>query len=235
MQRTLAQQASVAGSESIGSSHPLLCGPCEPVEQEYFDAPLIPRRRAHRRLRKRQRASHRKQKQQDRRRAKRQKSKWLGIIASAQKKRRQQQDTLLEQREIEGEAARELIDELHEQKVHLKGHVGQLEAKVERLGHLGADLELQHSYTKHQVRQQPSQHQPQQQQQNEQQQHKQPWDWSEEELLQLVDQQEAELETADRKIAEQNQQQEQLYLQISEQNLQMANQQVHIETLERLL
>ena len=54
---------------------------------------------------------------------------------------RQQQDTLLEQREIEGGAAGELIDELHEQNVHLKRHVGQLEAKVERLE---ADLELQH-------------------------------------------------------------------------------------------
>ena len=51
----------------------------------------------------------------------------------------------------------------------------------------------------------------------------------------MVDQQESELETAGRMSAEKEQQQQQSWFKISEQNLQMAEQQVHIETLERLL
>ena len=101
----------------------------------------------------------------------------------------------------------------------LKKQVTQLRSKVERQG---ADLRQQQDLQQQHVQQQ-------------QQCHQKPWEWSEEELLQLVDQQESELEIAGRMSTEKEQQQQQSWFKISEQNLQMAEQQVHIETLERLL
>ena len=196
-------------------------------KDEFYDAELIPRRRAHRRLRKRQRAQHRKQQRQQRRRAHVIKFRWLNILAKGDKRRQiqqqqqqhhqQQQCEQLEQKGVEMEAAEALLQEAGEVQAILKRQVTQLRSKVERQE---ADLRQQQDL---------------QQQQQQQQCHRKPWEWSEDELLELVDQQESELETASRMSAEQDQQQQQSWLKISEQNLQMAEQQVHIETLERLL
>ena len=194
-------------------------------KDEFFDTELIPRRRAHRRLRKRQRASHRRQQRQQMRRAHIIKRRWLNILAKGERKRhtlQQRQREQLEQKGVEMEAAEALLQEAGKVQAILKKQVTQLRSKVERQD---VDLRLQESFIQDS----------QQNQQQQQQCHREPWEWSEEELLQLVDQQESELEAADRLSAEKDQQQEQLWLKVSEQNLQMAKQQVHIETLERLL
>jgi len=195
-------------------------------KDEFFDAELIPRRRAHRRLRKKQRASHRRKQRQQWRRAHVIQRRWLSILAKGDRKRQVQQQQRqhqqreqLEQKEVEMEAAEALLQEAGEVQAILKKQVTQLRSKVERQG---ADLRQQQDLQQQHVQQQ-------------QQCHQKPWEWSEEELLQLVDQQESELETAGRMSAEKEQQQQQSWFKISEQNLQMAEQQVHIETLERLL
>ena len=60
-------------------------------KDEFFDAELIPRRRAHRRLRKRQRAQYRKEQRQQKRRAYVIKSRWCKILVKGDIKRQQQQ------------------------------------------------------------------------------------------------------------------------------------------------
>ena len=115
------------------------------------------------------------------------------------------------------EAAETLLEEAGEVQAILKKQLTQLRSTVETQD---AALRLQDL---------------QKDQQQQQQCHREPWEWNEEELLQLVDQQESELEAADRLSAEKDHQQQQSWLKISEQNLQMAEQQTHIRTLERLL
>lgn len=80
-------------------------------EEQYYDAELPPRRRAHRRLRKRQRARYRKQKRQERQEAKRAAMKQLSKLADQEKQRRwqQQQQQIqqqTQQQQVEAEVRR---------------------------------------------------------------------------------------------------------------------------------
>ena len=116
-------------------------------KDEFFDAELIPRRRAHRRLRKKQRASHRRKQRQQWRRAHVIQRRWLSILAKGDRKRQVQQQQRqhqqreqLEQKEVEMEAAEALLQEAGEVQAILKKQVTQLRSKVERQG---ADLRQQ--------------------------------------------------------------------------------------------